>query len=1009
MRFRSYFVQGLAFLHLCVSAATAAGGGGLSGMDFEADAAFPRLAPAASAFTDLLTAEVASRYPGTLDRSAIRQVINEQRLVLGGLSSANLLRLARVSGARYLVHGTVTPGATDGVRVQARLFDSETFETLAVVVEDASGDGGLRTAAGHLAEALVKAATSAQGRPPVAVANVISMTPEATVLFMRGLRALGGGDRCEAVCGLCEAAVTAPDHPVVEGWLQWLLHREPFAPVFRAYPSNAVSSAGTAALRDVAVLRCERLLPPEANIDLAHANTLKPSESDVTEAIERAVLAAGLRLVNSEGMAEAMAEQDLKLSGVLDPQTAARYGRALFPDAAIGSSVVLENGHPVIRMHLMGVRPAGVRAAVRTELSTSGSLTGLVAAVSALLSAAGPEAVVSSPAGWRTIRDLSPADRGKRPDFSFLLTTNGAAAAWTWMQVSMAWDPHFASAKHLEPHVRQQALRMMDGADPADPDFETAWSLFITLGGHPLEVEAKRIDALPASLMRARMQLRLAREWSERKEAARWEQVLRRADLALETLAALGAAPSPQSAAPANAWNAGADMDRIEGPARPAPASAPALAADRNDRVRIELAARLFRTRAQLALGKCDDLLRELAAFDRCRRQAPGVDLALLPSMMFDFLAPGRPPGAPVMIERVPNAYGMPLDLDRTLADWRARAAEAARNASTPSESTDSIPPALREAVTGIRSLRQRWEGGAEPSDAEMSGARGMLETIWKQDRVLAGKEREALSGAYLKADRVRLQTADKARAALKKMLAWYQGTHEVAAGIERVVQARLQVEVPLADHLYTIGQSSLPYGEKLKALRRAEDVYRTLEARGAAAGRPMADRWRVEFDMLYSQMNARDDVLRFGLETMRKTKHAPVMGFQPLMVNLALDRNVRDPSAALAALLRENGLEASPLELSHWWGNALWDMLPRDHAPVRADYERLKGAVGALDRLQGSGQKGIYHARYMVGLGETLDEAAGILRELAVKGGFEGKQAVELLKSLPSAAPAGK
>ena len=987
---------------------------GVSVLDFQPDPAFPQQAPAAAVLTELLTADLARLHPGVLDRSAIRRVIEEQRMAAGGLTSADVLRLSRVAGVRYFIRGTVSPGAAPGsVCAHARLFDSETFETLAVLSRD-SGPGSdiVRLSMGmaqSLAEALQRAA-KAQALPPAALPR--QMSPESATTLLLALQGICSRDPWAALGWLVDTTTASPDSAAASQWLRWLCRRGPVSLEPEAARGAADAHGRRDVIVDVAVLRTRRMVPSIARLDGMYSALLKPTESEITEALEAGVLARGMHLINMEDASQALAEQDLKLSGVMDAASAARYGRSLYPDAVLVSTVCMEEGRSVVRLNLMGLHRAEVLGAAEAIVPAGGSLTGLQAAVASVLGAAIVAEPAMTPVGWKPIVPPPPISTDlNRPQFHLLDTTNSALSAWIWMRVALqsAYGISGEPANRLAPLMRKRAYAMLEAVPSDDPLREQVWGNFIMQADAPLDAFEHGADAMPAGLPRARIYLRLASARVLRAKGGDdgWKHMVRLADKALNGLPATAKAEPVAGPAARSIWDDAANLDGLSdsGFARkPDPKPAVVVPAqDRTDpeRLRGELAALAYRGRARFALGLAADALVDFTRFEALRAASPAIEIGIHTSLVLDFLRPSDPPGMPKEFRWIygMDAIGQLEPLASTVGGWKEKALAVAEPGTTPS--TDGGGGTVADSRR-LADVRNRWTQTRSVSEASMQEVQAILTRMHAAKPVQAKSERDAMATAYFASDSLTLRTRGKALPALKGVIGWYKATRSVPAAVERLVREPLTTIIDPHDLLYAIAQSPMKYWEKIQALKRAEDTYRERDARtaGAAVGVDRSYGWWGLLDQIYKDMGAKDEVFRLGLESAKIRGTYPV-GFQESMVNRALDRNLRDPGAALGQLLQEHKLTPRDGSIQYWWANSLQDILPRNRAATRADYERLKAAVGELDRIRGDSPRDLYHASFMIGLGESLEKAAGILREIAAKGGGEGARASEMLRKL--------
>ena len=965
---------------------------GVCVLDFAADAAFVNLAPVASGVGDLVTAELARLCPGILDRSVIRRAIEEQRMVAAGLTAAGMLRLSKMMGVRLFVRGAVMPGAApSGLRANARLFDSETFETLAVVSGECPTAGDIDALASRLASGLAAALCGLSTRPPAQARTSGVVTPEAATSLLRGLEAICRGDTWAAAGFLCDTEAAAPGHAASTAWMGWLCAHSPQTVLRGAVPAPGGDRTNAPAISSIAVLRPERLVPSLAAGAGLQSAVLKPTEGELLEALESAVLAAGFRLPDTEGMAQALAEQDLKLSGIVDPDTAARYNRALMPDAVLAAVVTFEDGVTVVRLHLLGFASAGVIASHRTVVDPSQPLSSLRTAADALLAGRPASEFSWPPPGWRATREPP----GSGSSFAPLLATNGPAAAWTWMETGnrFKWPIAGALANRCSPAIRRHAYTILEAARPEEPEFENTMALLMQESDAPLDRFAGVMEKMPASPMRLRLEVRLAHAHILRAAANtnQWEMVRRRADAALGTLPALPAGATPERS-PATPRDLAGDLDRIEAVDAPSPAAKPDP-----ERRQLEALALAYRSLASTRLGRPSESRADAARLDEMRRSGSVTNIGVDWNLQAVFLQP--------QVRNTPSTYAIANLLDLAAAGWTGGIAGVRGP-------VEAAPDSVERGVSDSRlgEIRRRWLIQGAIADGDLRRVRSVLQEMHRASPSGARSDRDAMVDAYFKADTFRLKTRGSGLSLLKEVLGWYQATADVAGGVERLVREPLTTSIHPRDLLYAIAQSPMKYWDKIAALKRVEDTYREIEDRrrrdpGAAT---TCDAWRAFLQTIYWDMAARDETWRLGVESIRAGEERFSMGFEACAIARALERDLADPGGALKTLLRENGAVVDDGKLYFMWLNALGEIVPKTRPPERADYERLKAAIRVVDEMERLpaarhhlGVSGLLRAQYMIGLGEQLDEAAGLLRDIVRKGGFGAEKAAVMLEKL--------
>ncbi len=988
-----------------------AGPVGVSVLDFQPDPAFPQQAPAAAVLTELLTADLARLHPGVLDRSAIRRVIEEQRMAAGGLTSADVLRLSRVAGVRYFIRGTVSPGAAPGsVCAHARLFDSETAETLAVMSDQTGGGSDMdslvarlgRSISDRLGAAIPTRHADAQGHD--------GMTPESAATLARGLQSICASDPWRALGHLVDAATASPDHPAPSSWLAWVCVRDPIL-LSTSTPPPTAGIPGESIDR-IAVLQPLRIAPSSARVDGMAAAQMKPTETAIAAACGAAVLESGRRLIDMEDAALALMEQDLKLSGVMDAATTARYGRSLCPDAVLVSTVGVEKGRAVIRLNLLGLNRASILGAASVEVPADGSLDGLRTSLTDLLNSPGSDSPAVPPPGWRPIIEASRIGFAfDRPALEILDPTNTAMCAWIWLKVSIqaGWPIAGEPSNRLAPLIRSRARKILEDVLPDDPLLELVWGNFIAEGVSPAGTDEARADAMPAALPRARMYLRLAcaHAMAARGGEPGWQEMARLSGKALEVLSlSVSTGHDRERAAPAvTILGKGADLDVLADRPPTAPATASSVdsgeAAADPERRRIVLSALAYRGRARLALGQIAGADADFSQFESLAARSPSLSIGIHSSMVLAFLAPGDPPDVPEGCRWIyrPREIGARMELATAVAGWKSGMEHA--TASPAGAPSTAVAPGAGAYDVRLAAIRADWRRAGCAPGTSMEDVRGILQALHRTEPARSKAERDTMARAFFETDTQTLRTRGQALLALKRVLDWYKATGDAPAGVRRLTREPLATQIDCHDLLYAVAQSPVKRREKLLSLREAEATYRGLEARESTAeGRRNAAGWRFVLDTIYRDMNAGDEVYRLGLETATTHGVFPV-GFQQRMVSLAIARNPVDASSALAELLRERRLAPETNSLRHWWANSLQDILPRDRAPTRADYARLKAAVTALDRCRGEPSRDLHRAAYMIGLGESLEEAMSILREIAARGGRDGARASEMIESV--------
>ncbi|HXF09799.1 MAG TPA: hypothetical protein VN625_03370, partial [Desulfuromonadaceae bacterium] len=341
--------------------------GAVAVLDFAVpDAESNRWAWARGGLADLLQNGLQQQGLVLLDRDTIRAVLSEQRLAAQGITPSGYLALGKLLNAQYLIAGKLTPLPGDRFQIEIEIFSVEAVETRGAAKATGIFPNDLSSAVKAVAQQIATniPAGGAEESQPIRRAP----KPESLIMFYRGLNACAGGRPEQGAAYFMNAAGLDRDFTVPLLWeikAYEMAGMTNHANIRRQELADILNPLGLGITNETPDQPVIAVLNPVIDVPGAFDSTALAVE------LKRALLAENrVRVFAYEGIGDAVAEQDLRLSSFFAGQNAPRYGRWLMADSLLLCRVNrATDGQVFVELSLVDPMNATLATRVRRSLS----------------------------------------------------------------------------------------------------------------------------------------------------------------------------------------------------------------------------------------------------------------------------------------------------------------------------------------------------------------------------------------------------------------------------------------------------------------------------------------------------------------------------------------------------------------------------------------------------------------------------------------------------------------